>query len=622
LAENLKHLRFWLPLICAVALAACSHSQSATPAAPQPDGQSAPAAQQDGFGLPAPSVLLVQQANRDASGTLPDGLHRDGSEFEADLPHNLVHGLEQFGVFEPDWEPGSGLAGAAYCIYRLTPGTELAGRVMRVKWKQQNDREKLWVGLADFSTDNWQWRHALDWSDSGEIVPAEMIDPGTGSMYVVFVMLGQQIAGLDYVEVIGTAWDRYWAVPDEEAYLYVEPLDLELDQQNNLIVAGRTRSLGDEVLVLLKYDQDGYLLWQVAYHGPLGSVLPGGFELDSNGNMYVGLYNIGSSYTMGLIKLDPDGNLLWQKRLGTDYCGFDSGMAVDAQGGVLVSGAMYDDDHYRVCTVRRINPDGSADWARKYKFEPLVNPDSTPALQLVGNQMYFASEFYVSDHHPVNPLAGDGVVLVKADQQGAVEWARSWHKQDSIQPVQLRVSESGSVVLACDYGWWGDFEGEWEGLFLIFTPAGGLMASQTWGRPDRWEWFCDLELQAGSAYVTGVSSSGYYSLIEFDEQGHFVSAAARQYNSFSRMLDLGLADDGWQYLLTAPDSMKISTDWEHLDLPAQPIYGEVYDWECNMSAYSATTEDIEGYTYPIAGRTDFEDYEVKWTFVALSKCAL
>jgi Beta-propeller repeat len=116
------------------------------------------------------------------------------------------------------------------------------------------------------------------------------------------------------------------------------------DNLGNVYVVGTTNSLGagGSDVVLLKYDSSGNLLYQKTWGGTQND-FGTGVAVDAGGYVYVTGYTYSLGPTPGiasvfLLKYDPFGNLLFQKTWGGIKNDFATGITVDLDGNVYVTG--------------------------------------------------------------------------------------------------------------------------------------------------------------------------------------------------------------------------------------------------------------------------------------------
>jgi hypothetical protein len=117
------------------------------------------------------------------------------------------------------------------------------------------------------------------------------------------------------------------------------------DGLGNVYVSGTTtRSISGDDTYVRKFDTDGNLLWNRELGTPSTDICWGSCA-DALGNVYVtggtggvlGSVNYGGEDAF-LGKYDPDGNLMWIKQFGTSVVDRALGVSTDASGNVYVSG--------------------------------------------------------------------------------------------------------------------------------------------------------------------------------------------------------------------------------------------------------------------------------------------
>lgn len=99
--------------------------------------------------LPPPSAL------RETS-EITSGVFRFGRQLVAAWPNQQVMTEDSGLVLTPDWS-GAGLAGAAYAIYAFDSTGYTVDNKLRLDWQQAGHINDLWIGLANFSRDRWDW---------------------------------------------------------------------------------------------------------------------------------------------------------------------------------------------------------------------------------------------------------------------------------------------------------------------------------------------------------------------------------------------------------------------------------------------------------------------------------
>ena len=133
---------------------------------------------------------------------------------------------------------------------------------------------------------------------------------------------------------------------------YDEAYGTALDSAGNIYVTGDTQSFccGSLDAFLLKFNSTGSLLWQRAWPGTnqfgAGTIARAhAIALDSTGDAYITGYtqlNYTSPTALLLVKFDPNGNLLWQKRIGgsqsRNQSSLGNGITISPSGSIYVTG--------------------------------------------------------------------------------------------------------------------------------------------------------------------------------------------------------------------------------------------------------------------------------------------
>ena len=134
--------------------------------------------------LPAPSTM------RD-SAVITSGVFRHGSQFASALASQLVTPSGNSLSFTPSWVNNGGLTGAAYAIYAFDSSGYSTDDSVHLAWQAKgSSNNDLWIGMANFSRDRWDWSTGL----AGDALP---YDPAhysaSGHVYVVVLCLGNDI---------------------------------------------------------------------------------------------------------------------------------------------------------------------------------------------------------------------------------------------------------------------------------------------------------------------------------------------------------------------------------------------------------------------------------------------
>ncbi len=265
--------------------------------------------------------------------------------------------------------------------------------------------------------------------------------------------------------------------------------------------------------------------WVRRYDGPRhGHDWATALAVDSAGNVYVaGVSAADTGYRnldFVVIKYFPNGDTAWVRR--RDFGGDDSpsGLAVDAQGNVYVSGTT---GNNRIATVK-YSSTGQPVWSRMFDSRAQGNG---LGLDAEGNVIVFG------DTLTPPPTTTSDVAVLKYLPNGDTAWARfyDWAGYDDAADA-MAITPEGDV---CIGGFCVDANPGGNVLVLRYGATGTLLWSAFYDGPQHGsDWANDIAAdQDGNTIVTGVSDNGYgtppdYLTVKYNPAGETVWV--RRYN--------------------------------------------------------------------------------------------
>ncbi len=293
---------------------------------------------------------------------------------------------------------------------------------------------------------------------------------------------------------------RLWSdSADDYAY------GVALDKSGNIYVTGWTDHLGGPSILVLKFNPVGGLVWQETYAGSSHPAYGQAVAVDSTGNIYVGgYYASGSSpdQNVTLLKLDPTGNLLWQRSWGGSNPDQGKSLALDSMGNIYLAGWTNSFGAGAADTfLLKFNSTGGllnqVTWGGSSDDKAAgVAVDSSGNVYLTGSTL---SAGLTSDAFLLKFTAAGSLVMKRLY---ALTGATSGYGI-AVNSTKGEVWIAGSTII-------GSYS---KGLILRITTSGTMISQTTWGGSGGSDVANGIAADiSGNALVTGyISESGPYS---------------------------------------------------------------------------------------------------------------
>lgn len=258
-----------------------------------------------------------------------------------------------------------------------------------------------------------------------------ILDIGTGPSGNVYVtgVINHAISG-GRSTMATAAYDEFGTMlwlREGERYMWGQ--DIAVDQYDNVYVAGGRG--------ITKYDRYGNALWTSTYGGLW---LTRGVKVDIHGNVYAR----GSNGDYVLLKFDNDGYLLWVAEYdglshGSDYA---RDFTIDNLGNVYVTGESQVGSGNKHIVTLKYDTWGNRVWESHYD-DPDVSDVDAVKMVLDGPRLYIIA--YI----------GLNYTTIAYDTDGDFEWARGYDGPDrgADYPYDIIVDAAGNVyVTGVSYG--------------------------------------------------------------------------------------------------------------------------------------------------------------------------
>jgi PKD repeat protein len=254
------------------------------------------------------------------------------------------------------------------------------------------------------------------------------------------------------------AWDKTYGRSDADYQVSVQEVFAQDKSTDGWIVVGTSLTAGSEYdMWVLRLDSDGDVIWQKFYAGQSGSEQPYAIHQTYNPEGNPDGFIVGGStssfgegnYDMWVVKLDNDGNVVWEKTYGGDGGDYIHSMqkTFDELGnpdGYIAAGASWSFGGNDMWVVR-LDTDGDIIWQTKYgrsrvseansvqqTFDGLGNPNGYVVAG--GTRSYSGDESRVA-------------WVLKLDLYGNVIWEKTYDGSDTDTFESIKQTTDGGYVV-------------------------------------------------------------------------------------------------------------------------------------------------------------------------------
>lgn len=190
---------------------------------------------------------------------------------------------------------------------------------------------------------------------------------------------------------------------------------ITVDTLGNSYVAGTA----GEQLTVLKYDPLGNLLWTSIYDSAMYQPLVRDMVIDKNGNNFiaVSMSQVIANIDWLILKYDQQGNLIWQSWYSSAAINSQDvvkAIALDDSGNVYAAGNNSAQDFF----LLRYDDNGAIIWQKSYDYDG--RPDDLTDLKVD-----HAGNIYITGEGTDVTGSSSDAVLIKYNEQGVQQWLRT-----------------------------------------------------------------------------------------------------------------------------------------------------------------------------------------------------
>ena len=346
--------------------------------------------------------------------------------------------------------------------------------------------EKLWNTIGG---PNWDESYSINQTvDGGFILTGRTKSYGKGNFDVWLIKADGNGSEI---------WNRTYGGPsDDYALGVIQATD------NGYVIIGSTASYGNgnNDVWLIKVDPDGNEIWNRTYGGgdtdngrAIEETLDGGFIL--TGGTYS--YSNGEN-DVWIIKTDSEGNEVWNRTYGGNSFDWGESVIKTSNGGYLIAGdtLSYGMGQYDIWLIK-INEEGVEQWNKTYggniwdQVYTIQQTDDDGFIFIGYTSSYGAGQY--------------DIWLIKTDSNGNILWARTYGGRDVDIGYSVQQTNDGKYILVGFTRSYG--VGSYD-LWLIKTDENGIREwNQTYGGRDWDEGWSVKELPNGGYVTCGCTRS-------------------------------------------------------------------------------------------------------------------
>ena len=272
--------------------------------------------------------------------------------------------------------------------------------------------------------------------------------------------------------------DRLWQKESQEV-LYLEP-NIAVDHQGNTYITSKQAAY-PYFTVVIKYDNNGDRLWQAPFEIN-DSASASGLVVDGDGNVYMtGFIDNWDNRNQRawIVKYDSQGKQLWQQELNANGYDKSNDVVVDNQGNVYITGSTEGDlaatnagggDSF----LAKYDPNGNQLWMQQWGTSGSENATS---IAIDSNNNLYVVENITERFDGTNPPDTD-VFLGKYDSEGNQLWMQQLGTEKIDLATSVVVDSKDRVYISVDSR--GNLAGSNVGSLDTFVAAYDGDGKQQW----------------------------------------------------------------------------------------------------------------------------------------------
>lgn len=253
---------------------------------------------------------------------------------------------------------------------------------------------------------------------------------------------------------------------------------------------------GKQDIWLVRVNSNGAVLWQKTFGGSNWEEGNGVVALSDGSFVIAGTTASGDGDVSGnnggadtwILKVDANGNLVWQKNYGDSADEGSSSISATSDGGFVIAGSRKSTVDISDGMVLRLDASGNKVWQKTFGGS---QEDQLVAVHAAANGSMVAAgySFSTDGDLTVKQFAPDNLWVIKLNDAGEVSWKKSFGGNLSDRATGIVLSSDGNYLLSgsttSNDGDVAGNHGKGDGWIIrVNASSGALMAQQTFGVSD------------------------------------------------------------------------------------------------------------------------------------------
>jgi len=362
---------------------------------------------------------------------------------------------------------------------------------------------------------------------------------------------------LDYTGNI--EWDQTFGGSGyDKAYSIIQTTD------GGYVIAGETsfRAAEEYDVFIIKLDSQGDMIWVKTYGGSDSDKAESIIQTTDGGYAIAGYTESKGAGRLDfwLIKLDSQGNMIWDKTYGGNGIDRAYSLIQTTDGGYAVGGwteskGAGSSDAW----VIKIDNQGNIVWDKTYGGNG----------EEVANSLIQTTDggYAVAGYTSSKGVGKRDTWLIKLDSQGKIIWDKTYGGKDRDEAYSIVQTTDGGYAIAGET--YSRASGQGNIWVMKLDHEGNITWERTYSGSDNNEVFSLIQTDDGGFAVAGYTSSMPIGggemdvwILKLDEQGNLSESSGALGDTGPAgghiFYDKGRYSDGWRYLEAAP----VSTEWK------------------------------------------------------------